>query len=62
MDPDQPGFPTLGSDDARRRFRELLDAVEHNGEHVTILRWNIPAAVVVPAEWYERARQALAKA
>jgi prevent-host-death family protein len=51
----------IGSDEARRDFRELLNAVEHNGEHVTVTRYNKPAAVVVPAAWYEQARQALDK-
>jgi prevent-host-death family protein len=44
------------SDEARRNFRTLLNAVEHEGEHVTVLRYNTPAAVIVPHEWYERAR------
>jgi prevent-host-death family protein len=41
------------SDEARRNLRELLNAVEHDGEHVTILRYDTPAAVMVPVEWYE---------
>lgn len=49
------GRERVGSDEARRRFRELLNAVEHNGEHVTVLRYQTPAAVIVPVEWYERA-------
>ena len=44
------------SDEARRNLRDLLNAVEHDGEHVTITRWNVPAAVIVPADWYEQAR------
>jgi prevent-host-death family protein len=51
----------VGSDEARRGFRELLNAVEHDGEHITVLRYGTPAAVVVPAGWYERARQSLGK-
>jgi prevent-host-death family protein len=42
-------------------WRELLDAVEHKGEHVTVLRYDRPAAVVVPVEWYEQAQQALSE-
>lgn len=50
----------LKSDEARRNFRGLLNEVEHNGVHVTILRWNVPAAVVVPADWYEEAKAQIA--
>lgn len=47
------------SDEARKRFRELLNAVEHDGEHITILRYDTPAAVLVPAEWHRAALAAL---
>jgi prevent-host-death family protein len=47
------------SEEARRRFRALLDSVEHKDEHVTISRYNTPAAVLVPWQWYRQARQAL---
>jgi prevent-host-death family protein len=47
------------SDEARRRFRELLNEVEHGGAHITILRYDTPSAVLVPVGWYERARQLL---
>lgn len=47
------------SDEARRNLRELLNAVEHDGEHVTILRYDTPAAVLVPVEWYRDAQTAL---
>ena len=47
------------SDEMRRNLRTLLTEVEF-GAHVTITRWNAPAAVMVPVEWYEQARQALA--
>lgn len=49
----------VNSDEARRTFRDLLNEVEHQGEHVTIMRYNTPAVVVVPVQWYERARAAL---
>jgi prevent-host-death family protein len=39
------------SDEARRKLRDLLNAVEHDGEHVTILRYDTPAAVLMPVEW-----------
>ena len=46
--------------DARRDLSTLLDEVEHHGVHIEIRRYNDPAAYLVPPEWYERARQALA--
>jgi prevent-host-death family protein len=49
------------SDDARRKLRELLNAVEHDGEHVTILRYDTPAAVMVPVEWYKAAKAKIAE-
>lgn len=49
----------IGSGEARSRFRELLTEVEHQGGHIAVLRHNIPAAVWVPVEWYERAKGAL---
>jgi prevent-host-death family protein len=51
----------VGSGEARIRFSEMLSDVERWGEHVMILRHNIPAAVCVPREWYERAEAALAR-
>ena len=50
------------SDEARRTFRALLNEVEHRGEHVTILRYTTPAAVLVPVGWYERALAAIGPA
>jgi prevent-host-death family protein len=47
------------SDEARRNLRTLLDDVAHRDEHVTILRYDTPVAVMVPVEWYEAARKAL---
>lgn len=47
------------SDKARRTLGELLDAVKHHGEHVEIIRYTKPDAVLVPVEWYERAKAAL---
>ena len=45
----------VSSDEARRTWRELLDAVQHRGEHVTVMRYGQAAAVMVPAGWYEQA-------
>jgi prevent-host-death family protein len=42
------------SEEARRTFRGLLDEAERGGV-VQILRYDRPVAVLVPAEWYERA-------
>ena len=53
MDDDDP---QVHSDEARRNFKDLLNKVEHGGEHVTILRYDTPAAVIVPVEWYEQAK------
>lgn len=50
---------SVRSDEARRSLRDLLNDVEHQGEHVTILRYQTPAAVIVPVEWYEQARSAI---
>jgi|HubBroStandDraft_6_1064221.scaffolds.fasta_scaffold00062_75 prevent-host-death family protein len=48
------------TDEARRNLRELLNAVEHGGAHVTVLRYNRPSVVLVPVDWYTRAQWALA--
>jgi prevent-host-death family protein len=45
------------SDEARRTFRALLNEVEHQGAHVTVLRYDTPAAVLVPVSWYEAAAE-----
>jgi len=47
------------SDEVRRRWRELLDAVEHRSEHVIVQRYTRPIGVIVPIGWYEQAQQAL---
>jgi prevent-host-death family protein len=46
------------SDEARRTLRDLLNEVEHEGAHVYVLRYDTPAAVIVPVEWYEQAKEA----
>lgn len=50
----------MQSDEARRKFRELLDEVDRDGEHVTILRYQTPVAVIVPLRWYTDALMAIA--
>lgn len=49
----------VSSDEARRDFRVLLNFVEHERAHVTISRYNIPAAVLVPVDWHSLAAIAL---
>ena len=49
----------LNSSELREHSREILDAVEHKGQHVTVLRYGKPGAVVVPVEWYEQAKVAI---
>ena len=49
----------MQSDYARREFRALLDKVDRDGEHVTILRYQTPVAVIVPLRWYEDALMAI---
>jgi prevent-host-death family protein len=50
------------SDEARRNLRGLLNEVEHRGEHIVLLRYTTPSAVLVPVGWYERAAAALGPA
>jgi len=60
MRPDRHTDRQVRSDEARRNFRDLLDEVEHRGMHITIARYDKPAAVVVPVNWYEDAEAAWA--
>jgi len=53
------GMKSYQSGDARLKMREILTAVER-GEHIGILRYDTPTAIVVPPEWYEHTRAALA--
>jgi hypothetical protein len=50
----------IRSDEARTKFRSLLDLVTQDDAHVYVLRYDTPAAVIVPVEWYEHQRAALA--
>ena len=45
------------SDEARRNLRNLLDDAAR-GYHITILRYDKAAAVLVPVDWYEDAEAA----
>ena len=47
------------SAEAQAKFRDLLDEIAAEGSHVYVLRYDKPAAVLVPVEWFERARAAL---
>jgi PHD/YefM family antitoxin component YafN of YafNO toxin-antitoxin module len=47
------------SDDARKRFREVIDDIQQNNEHYLVLRYQTPSAMIVPVNWFERAKAAL---
>jgi antitoxin (DNA-binding transcriptional repressor) of toxin-antitoxin stability system len=49
------------SDEVWRDFRRVLSAVESGGVHMIVKRYGIPAAVIVPVAWHERAKAALAQ-
>jgi prevent-host-death family protein len=42
------------ADEARAKLRDLLDEIAARGAHIYVLRYDKPAAVLVPVEWYER--------
>ena len=44
------------SDEARAKLRDLLDEIARDGAHIYVLRYDTPAAVMVPVEWYERVK------
>lgn len=48
------------SDEARRRFRDLLTEAERGGV-VEIRRYDTPTAVMVSPDWYERAAALMAQ-
>ena len=48
------------SDEARRNLKALLNEVEYGGEHIVITRYNTPAVVMVPIDWYEQAKRRMA--
>ena len=57
MDPESDQW--VRSDEIRRRLRDLLEDVEHQGAHVYVLRYDKPAAVIVPVDWYEATKTAI---
>lgn len=46
------------SDEARAKLRDLLDEIAASGAHIYVLRYDKPAAVLVPVEWYEAVQDA----
>ena len=48
------GTRRVSSDGFRRDLRDLLDEVAHDEAHIYLLRYDKPAAVIVPVEWYEQ--------
>lgn len=49
-----PDARRVRSDEARAKFRDLLDEVATQGEHIYVLRYDKPVAVLVPVDWYDR--------
>ena len=60
MDPESDRW--VRTDDARRHLRVLLNETEHDGTHIFVLRYDKPAAVIVPVDWYEQAKEVLGDA
>ena len=56
MNPDTDRW--VRSAEAQAKFRDLLDDVE-DGAHVYVLRYDKPAAVLVPVEWFEGSQRQL---
>ena len=49
---------SYSSEKARREMRHILTAIER-GEDVQITRYDTPTAIVVPRDWYTRAKTCL---
>jgi PHD/YefM family antitoxin component YafN of YafNO toxin-antitoxin module len=47
------------SDEARAKLRDLLDDIARDDAHIYVLRYDKPAAVLVPVDWYENAKRKL---
>lgn len=45
--------------EAREQFADLLNATQWQGKHIAVTRHGKTAGVLVPNDWYERARAAL---
>lgn len=56
MNPDTDRW--VRSAEAQAKFRDLLDGVE-DGAHIYVLRYDKPAAVLVPVDWYEGIKAAV---
>jgi PHD/YefM family antitoxin component YafN of YafNO toxin-antitoxin module len=50
---------TKQAGEARGDFREVLDAVERDGDHVAVARWHRMTGVIVPPSFYRAACAAL---
>jgi prevent-host-death family protein len=55
MDPDR----SVTTDELRRSSRELLNEVQYEDAHLTVIRHGERAAVMVSPGWYDAARKAL---
>ena len=51
--------PDMKSNDFRKTLGVQLKAVRETGQPVTVDHYNIPVAVLVPADWYARAVAAI---
>lgn len=52
MNPDTDRW--VRSDEARDRFRDLIDEVQQEDAHIYVLRYDKPVAVIVPVGWREQ--------
>lgn len=53
------GVEVIGIDRARGDLGGIVDRARLKGEHTVITRAGKPAAVVVPVDWYEKAKAAI---
>lgn len=49
----------MGAQEVRASISDRLDAAEEHEEHTIVLRRSRPSGVLVSAEWYHRASEAL---
>lgn len=50
---------TVPVQEAREQFAQLLNGTQWQGKHIAITRHGKTAGVLVPPDWYERARKAI---
>lgn len=50
---------TVKVQEAREQFAQLLNGTQWQDKHIAITRHGKTAAVLVPPDWYERAKEAL---